>query len=290
MAHGESTAFFSYCREDSDFALRLAEDLKAVGASVWLDQLDILPGERWDRAVKDALIKSPRMLVILSPASVHSTNVMDEVSFALEEKKTVVPILYRECTIPFRLRRVQYVDFRQTYERGLQQLLRVLAHGQAAEQDTSAALDVKNQSSFDVLRAGERRRSGPQEARYQPTEQAPVEQEQTNATEKEVQAEAAEHGKRAAQVERKSAEGERLERTILRRWLNTAWNSASSAFKQRPVIAGATIIIIGVSFGLIFHFRSLFPHRANTAASRYQKRPAANAASDTKAARTCGHS
>lgn len=112
MAQGAPVASFSYSREDSDFALRLAGDLKAAGAGVWLDQLDIVPGQRWDRAVEDALTNCPRMMVILSPASVSSTNVMDEVSFALEEQKIVIPVVYRDCTIPFRLRRVQHVDFR----------------------------------------------------------------------------------------------------------------------------------------------------------------------------------
>lgn len=55
MSQAAPVAFFSYCREDSDFALRLAGDLKEAGASVWLDQLDIVPGQRWDRAVEDAL-------------------------------------------------------------------------------------------------------------------------------------------------------------------------------------------------------------------------------------------
>ena len=65
------TAFISYSREDSEFALRLAGDLKAAGAAVWLDQLDIAPGQRWARAVQSALNDCPRMLVILSPASVE---------------------------------------------------------------------------------------------------------------------------------------------------------------------------------------------------------------------------
>ena len=60
-------AFFSYCRADSEVALKLAEDLKAVGANVWIGQLDIKPGTPWDRAVEEALTRSPRMLVILSP-------------------------------------------------------------------------------------------------------------------------------------------------------------------------------------------------------------------------------
>ena len=44
---------FSYCRVDSDFALKLAEDLKAAGANVWIDQLDIELGTPWDGAVVD---------------------------------------------------------------------------------------------------------------------------------------------------------------------------------------------------------------------------------------------
>ena len=49
------TAFVSYSRTDSEFALRLAQDLKAADANIWLDQLDIPPGKPWDDAIEDAL-------------------------------------------------------------------------------------------------------------------------------------------------------------------------------------------------------------------------------------------
>lgn len=120
------TAFFSYSRDDSEFTLRLAEDLKAAGAHVWLDQLDIEPGQRWARAVQDALNNSPRVLVILSPSSVDSTHVEDEVNFALEEHKTVIPVLYQDCKVPFQLRPFQYVDFRTDYARGIKVMLKTL--------------------------------------------------------------------------------------------------------------------------------------------------------------------
>ena len=42
--------FFSYAREDSEFVLKLAKELRAVGVNLWLDQLDILGGQRWDPA------------------------------------------------------------------------------------------------------------------------------------------------------------------------------------------------------------------------------------------------
>ena len=40
--------FLSYSRANKDFAVRLARELKAEGFHVWLDQLDIPPGSRWD--------------------------------------------------------------------------------------------------------------------------------------------------------------------------------------------------------------------------------------------------
>lgn len=119
-------AFFSYSREDSEFALRLASDLRAAGSSVWIDQLDIGPGQLWDRAVQTALERCPSVLIILSPASVNSDNVMDEVSFALDQKKELIPVLYRDCDIPFRVRRFQHLDFRSNYEPMLQELKKCL--------------------------------------------------------------------------------------------------------------------------------------------------------------------
>jgi hypothetical protein len=127
MGAESHTAFFSYSREDSDFAKKLAADLKSTGASVWMDQLDIEPGVRWDDAVSQALESSPRVLVILSPASAKSENVSDEVSFALSKQKHVIPVLYRECDVPFRLARLQYVDFRTNYNTALQELTGALA-------------------------------------------------------------------------------------------------------------------------------------------------------------------
>jgi photosystem II stability/assembly factor-like uncharacterized protein len=129
-------AFFSYCREDSEFALRLAEDLKAAGANVWMDQLDIEPGTPWDQAVENALGACPTMLVILSPISVKSNNVRDEVSYALSKQKRVIPVLYRDCDVPFRVARLQHIDFRADYDRGLKALLKVLGVSPPA---TSAA-------------------------------------------------------------------------------------------------------------------------------------------------------
>jgi hypothetical protein len=126
---GPDTTFFSYARSDSDFVLKLAKDLRQAGADVWLDQLDIKSGSRWDLTIENALKDSTKMLVILSPDSVLSNNVMDEVSFALEEGKTVIPVLFKSCDIPFRLRRLQFADFTKDYNEALESLLTALNLG-----------------------------------------------------------------------------------------------------------------------------------------------------------------
>lgn len=141
-------AFFSYSRLDSEFAIRLAEDLKAAGANVWIDQLDILPGQRWDRAVEEALRRCPCLLVILSTASISSNNVMDEVSYALQQNKHVIPILYQDCSIPFRLHRLQYLDFRRDYARRIKELLNVLVPAEN-EQPTGIASENEHAKSED---------------------------------------------------------------------------------------------------------------------------------------------
>jgi len=133
MKNQSPTLFISYDRTDSDFVRRLARDLHSSKVCLWVDQLNIRPGVIWDRAVEEALHSCRSLLVVLSPDSVHSTNVMDEVAFALDNQKIVFPIVYKKCDIPYRLSRLQRVDFTGDYTGGLEQLKRALDAGSVVE-------------------------------------------------------------------------------------------------------------------------------------------------------------
>jgi hypothetical protein len=124
------TSFLSYARADSEFALKLANTLRDAHANIWIDQLDIRPGSRWDVAIEKALKDANNLIVILSRSAISSNNVMDEVSYALEEDKTIFPVLFEKCDVPFRLRRLQSIDFTADYEKGLEKLLTVLGIGE----------------------------------------------------------------------------------------------------------------------------------------------------------------
>jgi transcription termination factor Rho len=177
----KNPVFFSYARADSAFALHLAADLKAKGANVWLDQLDIRPGRQWDREIERALTACDEMLVILSPAAVESNNVMDEIGFALDEGKTVIPVLQEECRRPFRLRRLQYIDFKADYEKGLAALLTALA---VEKQIISADIGTDTATSVDRSertpdQQDEAKQDRPESKKAETVDQGPVKREET---------------------------------------------------------------------------------------------------------------
>ncbi len=134
MIDPEPAAFISYSRVDSEFARRLATDLKNARVPVWFDQLDIHAGHEWDDSIEKALTESNRLILVLSPDSVQSRNVRNEITWALDKKKTIFPILLKDCEVPLQLRRIQYIDFRTDYARGFADLLAHL-QGQPASPD-----------------------------------------------------------------------------------------------------------------------------------------------------------
>jgi hypothetical protein len=173
-----SIAFISYSRADSEFALKLAGDLKAAGANVWLDQLDIEPGTHWDTAVEEALLNSAHLLVLLSSVSVKSDNVRDEVSYALSQQMKIIPVLVSECKVPFRLARFQHIDFRKDYAAALSSLLKTLR----VEQRAIPPPAVWRTSQNSISATAERKRRV-EAAHQQQLAQQPKEQEERGKAE-----------------------------------------------------------------------------------------------------------
>jgi tetratricopeptide (TPR) repeat protein len=104
------TVFVSYAHEDRQVAFELASELEARGILVWIDRR-IRAGSHWDREIQAAINEAKAMVVLLSKHSVASTAVHDEFSLALDEGDLVIPLLLEKCTVPLRLRRLQWLDF-----------------------------------------------------------------------------------------------------------------------------------------------------------------------------------
>ena len=276
MATDVQVGFISYSRDDSEFALRLAADLKAAGANVWLDQLDIAPGRRWAREVQDALNNCHRLLVILSPSSVSSTNVEDEVAFALEEHKTVIPVFHRDCKVPFQLRPFQYVDFRTDYDRGLKTMLRTLGVEQPAAAGGGAGVSaMRKDTAADVSDADERERAVKQQRLEQDEKQAA---EQVRLEEQERERLATEKRKREQKLEEeRQAAAEQVRRQEERR-LSAAKAQLEGQEGERKApeeearlfLPKKTMIGLAVGVVVLLLVWILWPRRSNNQASQAQ--------------------
>ncbi len=122
--------FVSYTRTDKEFVARLANDLLKQHVDVWLDMYRIEPGRSWARQVGEALDTCQSMLVVLTPASVASDNVDDEWNYYLDQKKPIVAVLREPCKIPYRLAKLQHIDFNVIpYEQALSRLVASLVVG-----------------------------------------------------------------------------------------------------------------------------------------------------------------
>jgi hypothetical protein len=140
--------FISYSRINKDFALKLAKELKSEGFSVWLDILDIPLGVPWDNEVEKALVACEIFMIILTPASISSENVKDEIGYAINHRKRILPVLLENCAVPLRLSRLQYADFTgMNFNDGILSL-QPLLKGLVEDEEMSA--DGKNKVDFTV--------------------------------------------------------------------------------------------------------------------------------------------
>lgn len=136
------TIFVSYSSDDRPFALGLVKELQSLGANVWIDQLGIGLGENWDNAIEEALEKSGTFMLILSPTSVESQNVQDEVSIAINTKKKLVPILIKQCELPMRLQRRQYADLTNDPDKAIIDILTFLGLKEKASTSLNKILEL----------------------------------------------------------------------------------------------------------------------------------------------------
>ncbi len=133
--------FLSYRSVEVDFALKLAADLKNEGVNLWIDRLDIKPGDDWRKALQTAVNECVAMISVITPEYVTSRYCQRELARADRMGRPIIPVLLRplpETDWPFEIERQQYIDFSgwrdpQTYSRQLRELVANL-EGEFAEQ------------------------------------------------------------------------------------------------------------------------------------------------------------
>jgi tetratricopeptide (TPR) repeat protein len=102
-------AFISYVRENRDIVDRLAEDLRASGVEVWLDRNDIMPGQFWKSAIREAIQNGAFFIACFSKElnERQETYMHGELRLAIDRLRSMpnnrvwfIPVLINPTEIP----------------------------------------------------------------------------------------------------------------------------------------------------------------------------------------------
>lgn len=123
--------FLSHTSIDKPFVEKLAKDLKRFGVNVWFDKWDIKVGDSITWEIEEGIRENEFFGIVLSPEAIDSEWVKNELSAAWVKqtkgrKVFILPILYRDCSIPSFLADRKYADFREDYQVGFEELVAVL--------------------------------------------------------------------------------------------------------------------------------------------------------------------
>jgi WD40 repeat protein len=123
--------FVSYSRRDSDFVRRLAESASERGKEVWLDTEGIADGEVFPEAIKRAIEGSDAFVFVITPSSVESAYCENEVEYARDLQKRIVPVLrdpVPDPELPVEIRDRNWIPFTDDgeFDTGMARLLNAL--------------------------------------------------------------------------------------------------------------------------------------------------------------------
>jgi hypothetical protein len=145
----QPTVFLSYAYTDRAFAERLQDDLTAAGHACWIDTSSLKSGDEWLVTIAEGILNSYAMVVIVTAASLQSRWVRDEILWARQKNKLIIPVLLADVGDEphfFPLAGYQAVNFVQRdHVAALSELLRALPSPHlpesavAAEPDTAAS-------------------------------------------------------------------------------------------------------------------------------------------------------
>jgi hypothetical protein len=134
--------FIIYAREDRVRAEQIYDSLAAEGFSPWMDSRDIMGGQMWEQAIKNALRKSRFVLVLLSRNSISKRGAMQiefREALSLFSRRSpsevfLLPARLDDCAIPETLARFQVVDL--SNKKGWFRLLDALKKGIGNQEST----------------------------------------------------------------------------------------------------------------------------------------------------------
>jgi formylglycine-generating enzyme required for sulfatase activity len=121
--------FLCHSSGDKPEVRKLYQRLSSDGFEPWLDEEDLLPGQKWKVEIPKAVKTSDVVIVCLSHKAINKSGyVQKEIKFALDKADeqpegtiSLIPLKLEECDVPERLQRWQWVNLFE--EKGYERLM-----------------------------------------------------------------------------------------------------------------------------------------------------------------------
>lgn len=119
--------------EDNHFVRWLGAKLTAMGYEVWADVMRLRGGSDWSRELENALRqRAVKMLLVCTPSGLDKQGVRNEIEMGINlarqlgDDQFIVPLRLEPYEAPFRIAQAQYIDFKNSWARGLAELTELL--------------------------------------------------------------------------------------------------------------------------------------------------------------------
>jgi hypothetical protein len=103
--------FVSYAREDSALAKKVVTRLRKLNVNAWQDVRDLVPGQKWEEEIDDALRSASALIVIVTKAALRSRYVAYEWAFAAGVGAKIIPVVMEKVTVRPPLSRYECIDY-----------------------------------------------------------------------------------------------------------------------------------------------------------------------------------
>src|SRR6185437_11897109 len=144
MTEGGWDVFVSYGHEDAGWVRVLAGNLHRAGFDVFLDEWELVGGDRFAGRLEEAIRNSASGVLVVSPHALSRPWVQEEYEALLRQAveqpgRRLIPVLYADAELPVFLGNRLWVDFRgmattgPQYEARLGELVRYLQGRPAAD-------------------------------------------------------------------------------------------------------------------------------------------------------------
>lgn len=125
-------AFVSYSHRDSDSVIPIVEALSNYGFNIWIDRMELLPGEEWSSAIAEAVRDAKVLLWFAGRHTATSSWMKEELNAIIRsgEDAVIIPILVDGAEpeeLPQFLRTRQWIDARSDVKPAIEKLITSLS-------------------------------------------------------------------------------------------------------------------------------------------------------------------